>query len=166
MLRRKTAAVGDVFQILTSQGVCYGQVINTHPKWKFVIAVFREFHSKEPENFEEVVSKEPQFITTFLVQHAIRQGLFSLVSNVPIVPSLRDFPVFRSTNNFKGDDTMWFFWDGGEQWKVQRPLTDEERKYPKGPSLPSAPLLIERIETDWRAERDFIGGEASGVPTT
>jgi len=148
--------VGDVFQILTSEGVCYGQVINTNPKWKFVVAIFREFFSKEPKDFEKLVSSEPQFITTFLIQDAVRQELFSLVANVQVSATLKEFPTFRSTNNLKGDDTMWFFWTGEKQWKVHRPLTDEEKKFPRGPSLPSAPLLIEMIEKDYRVEGDYI----------
>lgn len=156
MLKRKTVQVGDVFQILTSEGVCYGQVINTHPKWKFVVAVFREFFSEKPSDFSLVVDKEPQFVTTFLIQDAIKQGFFALVANVPVSEKLRDFPIFRGTNNLKGDDTMWFFWNGQDEWKVNRPLTDEEKKYPKGPSFPSAPLLIERIEKNYRVERDYV----------
>lgn len=155
-LQRQTVKVGDVFQILTSEGICYGQVTHTHPKWKFVVAIFREFFTEEPKDFTTVVSKEPQFVTTFLIQDAIRQGLFSLVTNTPVAEHLREFPIFRSTNNLKGDDTMWFFWAGEKQWKVHRPLTSQEKKYPKGPSLPSAPLLIEKIETDYRVERDYV----------
>jgi len=156
MLKRKTVQIGDVFQILTSQGVCYGQVINTHPKWKFVIAIFRQFFDKPPSDFGELVDCEPQFVTTFLLQDAVKQGLFSLVDNVPVSEKLREFPTFRSTNNLKGDDTMWFFWDGDKQWKVHRPLTETEKYFPKGPSLPSAPLLVERIEQDYRVERDYV----------
>ena len=156
MLKRKTVQIGDVFQILTSEGVCYGLVTHTHPKWKLVVAIFREFFTEPPIDFSTVVSKEPQFISTFLVQDAVKQGLVTLVANVPIPSHLSTFPTFRSTNNLKGDDTMWFFWSGDKQWKVQRPLTEEEKKYPKGPSLPSAPLLVERIEKDYRVERDYI----------
>ncbi|MCV0349037.1 MAG: hypothetical protein K5863_03120 [Nitratireductor sp.] len=156
MLKRKTVQIGDVFQVLTSEGVCYGLVTHTHPKWKFVVAIFREFFTEPPIDFSTVVSKEPQFISTFLVQDAVKQGLVNLVANVPIPSHLSAFPTFRSTNNLKGDDTMWFFWSGDKQWKVQRPLTEEEKKYPKGPSLPSAPLLVERIEKDYRVERDYI----------
>jgi hypothetical protein len=156
MLKRKTVQVGDVFQILTSEGVNYGQITHTHPKYKFIIAIFREFFDKEPKDFEFLVSKQPQFITTFLIQDAVRQGLFSLVDNVAVSAHLSDFPTFRDTNNLKGDDTMWFFWKGEKQWKVHRPLTDEEKKYPVGPYFPSAPLLIERIEKDYRVERDCI----------
>lgn len=156
MLKRKTVQIGDVFQVLTSEGVCYGQVINKHPKWKFVVAIFREFFDIQPSDFGELVQREPQFITTFLLQDAVRQGLFSLVDNVPVSRALTKFPTFRSTNNLKGDQTIWFFWAGETQWKVHRPLTEEEKKFPKGPSLPSAPLLIERIEKDYRVERDYI----------
>ena len=156
MLKRKRVKVGDIFQILTSEGVCYGQVINTHSEWDHVIAIFREFFSKHPKNFSDVVNKEPQLITTFLIQYAVRQGLFTLVDNVPVADGLKSFPIFRGTNNLGDDDTMWFFWNGSEEWKVHRPLTEEEKKYPVGPSFPSAPLLIKRIEQDYRVERDYV----------
>src|SRR5690606_19684197 len=91
-LQRKTVKVGDVFQILTSEGVCYGQVTHIHPKWKFVIAIFREFYASEPEDFTAVVASEPQIITTFLAQDAIEQGLFSLIANVAVSEHLKSFP--------------------------------------------------------------------------
>jgi len=156
MLKRKTVKVGDVFQILTSEGVCYGLITHSNEKWGWVVAIFRDFYDKAPKDFAEVVSKEPQFITTFLINVAIKQGLFALVSEVDVPAHLSEFPTFRSTNNLKGDDTMWFFWAGEKQWKVHRPLTDAEKKFPRGPSLPSAPLLVEMIEKDYRVERDYI----------
>ena len=156
MLKRKTVQVGDIFQILTSEGICYGQVINSNPKWKFIVAVFREFFVNEPKDFEALVKTEPQFITAFLIQHAVRQGLFTLVCNVSVTPTLVEFPTFRSTNNLRGDETMWFFWRGAKEWKVHRPLTEKEKKFPRGPSLPSAPLLIEMIEKNFRVERDYV----------
>lgn len=125
-------------------------------KWKFVIAVFRDFSSKEPDDFAAIVEKEPQFITTFLIHVAIKQGLFSVVANVPVPVHLRQFPIFRGTNNLKGEDTMWFFWDGSKEWKVHRPLSDNEKKFPEGPSLPSAPLSARMIENDYRVDRDYI----------
>ena len=103
-----------------------------------------------------MVAGEPQFITTFLIQDGVRQGLFSLVGEVPVPEHLIEFPTFRGTNHLQGEETMWFFWKGERQWKVHRPLTPEEKKYPRGPSFPGAPLLIERIEKDYRVERDYI----------
>ena len=156
MLKRKTVQIGDVFQILSSEGVCYGQVIHTHPEYDFVVAIFREFFNKAPKDFSEVVSKEPQIITTFLIQDAVRKGLFSLIANVPVAAHLTKFPTFRGTNHLDGEDTVWWFWDGEREWKIARPLTEVEKKYPKGPSFPSAPLLIERVEKDYRVEREYI----------
>lgn len=156
VLGRRTVKIGDVFQILTSEGICYGLVTHTHKKWKFVISVFRDFYGKEPTDFVAVVANTPQITTAFLIQDAVRAGLFSLVAHVELPDHLREFPTFRATNNLKGDDTLWFFWNGDEQRRVQRPLTEAEKRYPKGPSLPSAPLLIEMIEKDYRVERDYI----------
>lgn len=156
MLKRKTIKIGDVFQILTSEGVCYGLVTHSNEKWGWVVAIFRDFYDQAPTDFAELVSKEPQFITTFLINVAVKKGFFALVAEVDVPAHLSDFPTFRSTNNLKGDETMWFFWAGEKQWKVHRPLTDVEKKFPRGPSLPSAPLLIEMIEKDYRVERDYV----------
>ena len=156
MLKRRTVQIGDVFQILSSEGVCYGQVIHTHPKYDFVIAIFREFFSKTPKDFSEIVSKTPQLITTFLIQDAVRGGLFALIANVPVADHLSKFPTFRGTNHLNGDDTIWRFWNGEREWKIERALTDDEKMYPEGPSFPSAPLLIEWIEKDYRVEREYI----------
>ncbi|WP_339112856.1 hypothetical protein [Thioclava sp. GXIMD2076] len=156
VLGRRTVRIGDVFQILTSEGVCYGLVTHSHEKWGFVISVFRDFYDQEPEDFASVVAGSPQITTTFLIQHAVRSGLFALVAHVEVPDHLQDFPTFRGTNNLKGDDTLWFFWNGKEEWRVQRPLSEAEKRYPEGPSLPSAPLLIEMIQKNYRAELDYI----------
>ena len=115
MLKRRRVRVGDVFQILTAEGVCYGQLIHTHPKWAYIVAIFREFFDEAPEDFEAVVSKEPQFITAFLVQSMVRGRFFQLVANVPVHPRHREFPIFRGTNNLgSGERTILWFWDGEE----------------------------------------------------
>ena len=203
MMKRKTVEIGDVFQIMTSEGGCYGQVIHTHPEFKikipaprsgvfplfahaplmlrsrlvasrlfallqsrrkrrrmyperFIVAIFRKFFSEKLNDFESLISEEPQIITPFLIQDAVRQGLFTLIDNVPVSERHKKFPVFRDTNNLRKDGkTMWWFWDGDKEWKVERPLTEEEKKYPSY-SLPSAPLLIERIENNYRVEIDYI----------
>ena len=156
MLKRTSVKVGDIFQILTSEGVCYGQVIHTHPKYKFIVAIFREFFTKQPDTFEELVSYSPQLITPFLIQHAIKQGLFSLVDNAEVAEIHKNFPIFRDTNNLRKDGkTLWWFWDGKREWKVERELSKEEKKYPSC-SLPSAPQLIQWIETNYRVEKDYI----------
>lgn len=147
---------GDVFQILTARGVCYGLVTHRNPKYSYVVAIFGETYDKVPSDFAAVVAGEPQFITTFLIGHAVRQGLFRVVAHVEVPAHLRPFPTFRGTNHLNGDRTLWFFWDGERETRVDRPLTEAERHYPIGPHLPSAPLLIEWIEKGCREEKDFV----------
>lgn len=153
----KRVTVGDIFAILTTEGVCYGQVLHKHPKWRFVVGVFYDFPQKRPADFTEYVNRVPDYITTFLINHAVSQGLFSVVGNVPVAPCNAAFPTFRNANNpGQGDATIWFFWDGVREWRSTGLLTEEQKLYPRGPSLPSAPHFLELIQKRYRVERDFI----------
>lgn len=153
----KRVVVGDIFPILTSEGICYGQVLHKHPKWRFVVGVFYDFPSKPPADFNGYVNRIPDYVTTFLINHAVSRGLFSIVGNVPVAPCNAQFPIFRNANNpGQGNATIWFFWDGEREWRANGPLTEEQRRYPRGPSLPSAPHFVELIQKQYRVERDFI----------
>lgn len=159
MGKRIKVRVGDVFRIETSLGRCYGLVTNTHIKWKFVIAVFRKFFTEDPVDYSFMSTLEPQFRTIFLIQDAARQDLVEVVGHIDVPENLKEFPVFRKSHDHKNFRPPWFFWDGEMQWRVDRPLSDEEKKYPRGPSLPSFPLLVEWIEKDYRVERDYVPRE-------
>ena len=144
---------GDVCQILTSGGGIYGLATHKHPKRSYVVAIFGEAYDKVPKDFAPVAAGEPQFITTFLICDAVRDGLFTVVAHVEVPQHLRDFPTFRTTNQLHGDQRLCFFRDGERERRVDRPLTEEERRCPEGPRFPSAPALFEWIEKDWRAGR-------------
>lgn len=153
----KRVAIGDIFPILTSEGICYGQVLHKHPKWRFVVGVFYDFPPKRPTDFADYVNRVPDYVTTFLINHAVSRGLFTVVGNVPVAPCNAEFPIFRNANNpGQGDATIWFFWDGQREWRATSPLTEEQRRYPRGPSLPSAPLFVAMIQNRYCVERDFI----------
>lgn len=148
--------VGDVFQILTSEGVCYGQVTHTHPKWKYLVSIFRDFRSKEPDDFAEYVRQQPQFVTPFLIGTAIQRGFFAVVANVRVAPENAEPIIFRGTNNPGcGSETVWWIHDHNGSQRLDRPLMDHEKKYHRQ-ALISAPLLIEMIEKDYRVERDYL----------
>jgi hypothetical protein len=153
----KRVAIGDIFQILTTECICYGQVLHKHAKWGFVVGVFYDFPDRRPDDFTGYVNRVPDYVTTFLINHAVSQGLFTVVGNVPVAPCNATFPTFRNANNpSHGDATIWFLWDGEREWRANGPLTEEQRRYPRGPSLPSAPLFVEMIQKQYRVERDFI----------
>jgi hypothetical protein len=148
-------APGDIFQILTSEGVCYGQMTHRTERHGDVVAIYRRFWAAPPADWAEVVSDTPQFITTFLLTEAVRRRFFAIVGTADIPDAQRPFPTFRGANNAKAAQPLWFFWDGTTERRVDRPLTPEELTFPEGPSLPSAPLLLDMIQRDWRVETAF-----------
>jgi hypothetical protein len=149
----KKVKLGDVLQILTSQGVAYAQVTHRHPEFGYLIRVFSGFYGMQPKDFLAVVSAPVQFSAFFVVQSAVNQGLLSVASSVPIPEYLQEFPTFRSRNGGPGG-SVWL-WSGGEAVRLDRRLLPEEMKYPVE-GIISAPLLVERIENGYRAETHEI----------
>lgn len=145
----KKVRLGDVLQILTSQGVAYAQVTHKHPEYGFLIRVFPGFHKEQPKDFSVIVKSEPQFSSFFVVQSAVNQGLLAVVANVPIPESLQAFPMFRSRAGGPGG-SLWL-WDGRELFRLEREISSEELKYSTR-GIISAPLLVERIEKNYRPE--------------
>lgn len=145
----KKVKLGDVLQILTSQGVAYAQVTHKHPEFGYLIRVFSGFYDAQPEDFSAVVNSSVQFSTFFVVQSAVNQGLLSVVANVPVPEGLQAFPTFRSRNGGPGG-SIWL-WSGSEAVRLERDLSLEEQKCSTR-GIISAPLLVERIESNYRAE--------------
>lgn len=145
----KKVKIGDILQILTSQGVAYAQVTHKHPKYGYLIRVFAGFYDKPPSDFTTVVQAAPQFSAFFVVQSAVNQGLLTVVGNVPVPALLEVFPVFRSRNGGPGG-SVWL-WDGAEEYKLERAISAEELKYSVR-GIISAPLLVERVEKAYRPE--------------
>jgi len=145
----KRIKIGDVIQILTSEGVAYAQVTHKNPKYSFLLQVFSGFYPKTPNDFSEVVSEPPQFCAFFPIQTAVNKGLLSVVANVPVADRNKPFPIFRTRNGGHGG-SCWL-WDGKESKMLDREFTEQELKY-SDLGIISAPLLVERIEKGYRPE--------------
>jgi len=145
----KKVKIGDLLQILTSQGVAYAQVTHKNPEFGYLIRVFSGFYDSKPKDFSAIASSPVQFSAFFVVQSAVNQGLLSVVGNVPVPESLQEFPTFRSRNGGPGG-SIWL-WNGNEAVRLKRDLSLEEQKFSTRGVI-SAPLLVERIESNYRAE--------------
>ncbi|MBL8578683.1 MAG: hypothetical protein JNK47_15775 [Mesorhizobium sp.] len=152
----KRVRIGDIMQMLSSEGVSYAQITHKHPDFGFLIRVMPGAYDRMPENLSVVVDQEPQFSTFLAVQSAVNAQVFAIVGNVPVAARNERFPIFRVTIYGKdGAVGPWWLWDGQQEVRLERALTDAERKYPIR-SIISAPLLLKRIETGYRAEdHDF-----------
>ena len=100
----KKVRLGDILQVLTSQGVAYVQVTHKHPEFGFLIRVFPGFHNEQPKDFSAVVDGEPQFSAFFVVQSAVNQGLLSVVANVPVPKGYKCF--LRSVPGMAGREAL------------------------------------------------------------
>jgi hypothetical protein len=68
-----------------------------------------------------------------------------------------EFPTFRNANNpSQSEATIWFFWNEERESRANGPLTEKQRRYPRGHSLPSAPMFVDLIQKQFRVDRDFI----------
>lgn len=141
--------IGDILQILTSEGVSYAQTTHKNNKYGYLIRVLDKFYDKKPKDLSHVVSQPVLFSAFFPAQSAVNQGLISIVGNTPVPESLQAFPTFRSRNGASGG-SIWL-WNGGDSVQLERRLLPEELKYPTE-GIISAPLLVERIEKNYRAE--------------
>lgn len=145
----KRIKLGDIFQVLTSQGVAYGQVTHKNSEYGHLVRIFHGFHSRPCKDFDQIVNSEVQFSVFFPMQSAVNQGLLSVPGNTEIPVSLQEFPTFRSRNGGAGG-SIWL-WNGEKPVRLERDLQQSELKYPTR-GIISAPLLVERIEKGYRAE--------------
>lgn len=147
----KRAKLGDIVQILTSEGVSYAQLTHIHPEYGHLIRIFENRYKKLPKDWAEVGRRPVQFSTFFPLQSAVNQLLVAVVANHPVPDELATFPTFRSRNGTRGG-SIWI-WDGGTSTKLDRSLREDEYCLPVR-GIVSAPLLVERIETGYRPQVD------------
>lgn len=145
----KRVKLGDIVQILTSEGISYAQLSHINKEHGYLIRVFEGKYGRIPEDWMEVVSRPVQFSAFFPLQSAVNQSLLAVVRNCTIPEAIASFPTFRSRNGERGG-SIWLR-DGNASTMLDRPLGEEEQSYPvKG--IISAPLLVERIEKGYRPE--------------
>lgn len=124
----KKVKLGNILQVLTSQGVAYAQVTHKHPEFDFLIRVFSGFYNKQPKVFSTLIEGKPQFSAFFVAQSAVNQGLLSVVENISVPERLKIFPTFRSRNGGAGG-SLWL-WDGKESFRREREFRPNELEYP------------------------------------
>lgn len=148
----KRVKLGDVVQILTSRGIAYAQMTRIYQGYGPLLAVFEGTHDQPPADFADLVEADPQFRAFFPLQPAVNQGLLSIVANVPVAASNSVFPLFRScVYDREGKRGPWWIWDGQTETMLTRVLTDEEKRFSLRWII-SAPLLVERIENNYRPQ--------------
>jgi hypothetical protein len=156
----KRIKIGDIIEIPVGPKFAYAQYTHHHkapPRYGALIRVFADLSTHRREEFAGLPESEVQFVTFFPVQAAVDKGIVSVVSNQPIPFGAQKFPVFRSKGiEVPGMPQLagWWLWDGRKEWRVGE-LEPEQKALPiRG--VVNDTLLIERILSDWRPEKDKL----------
>jgi hypothetical protein len=114
--------------------------------------------ARRPDDFKDLASVKEIFFTFFPLQAAINRKIVEVVWHENVPDHAQKFPLFRNglPNPATGKVEVWWLWDGVKDWKVGK-LTPEQLDLPIL-SIPSYPVLIDRIETGWtpQSAEEFI----------
>jgi hypothetical protein len=156
MTKRRTPAIGDVFEIQTPAGLAFFQYVNCDELMGEFIRVFRGTYKSRPDSLDEILASNEQFFAFFPVEAALRKKLITFVGSAPVpLPLVNRFPTLRAPGRINTEEKKvenWRLWDGERSWGVET-LTDEQRDFSiRG--IMSAALLVHRIVTGW-VPRDY-----------
>ena len=149
------AAIGDVVEIITSNGFAYAQLTHRHtapPKYGDLIRVLNGIFDERPKDIDVVVSGDDQFRTFVPLNAMLKLPEFNVVGNYEVPEHCQPFPLFRAGNRSPKTKrvAVWWLWDGEREWRVND-LEPGQELLPIR-QLITPPILIDRIETGWRSE--------------
>lgn len=144
--------IGDVVEFPESRGLAYAHYVNRHPEFGALLRVYGTTYPKRPSvpELATLTHGEPQFVTIFPLQAAMKRGIVSVAGNSEPSPEASRFPLFRDgvVNPATGQVEVWWIGDGEKEWRVGS-LTKEQRNLPMREVINDT-LLVERIESGWR----------------
>lgn len=128
----KKLQIGDIFEIKTKLGLCYGQMTHRHKTHTDVLRIFRPKFNERPENFTDIAMQEVEFTVLCPLTAAVRSEEIPRVANCPVRSDLQPFPKFRNgianpKTNIVDD---WWIWDGEKEYRVGH-LTMEQMTIPR-----------------------------------
>ena len=145
--------IGDVVEIKVKKGFAYAQLTHKHPRFGHLIRILPGVYPRRPVHLSDLVAAPHMFQTFYFLGSACTQRLVAIVDQFPIPDAATPFPTFRrgieNPTTGKVGDT-WWLWDGMREWKVGV-IDDVQRSYPILEII-NHPLLVDRIEEQWRAE--------------
>jgi hypothetical protein len=161
----KKAEIGDIIEIQTKVGFAYAQFSNYHDDWGALLRILPGTFMKRVIDYRELVDAKEVFFTFFPLQAAINREIVKVAGHELVPSHAERLPLFRNgvPNPATGKVDVWWLWDGKSEWKVGK-LTHDQLDFPIL-SIPSYPVLLDRIETGWtpRRSEEFIQRERARI---
>jgi hypothetical protein len=145
----KKPKIGDVIRIKTAKGYAYAQLTHENKLLGFMIRVFPGIHKEPVEDVCELVKQEELYSTFIHRLDFYEEPHIVIVTNCPLTPRSRLFPMFRDgiKNPNTGRVEKWWLWNGENSAPVG-PLTEEMKTMPIR-EFNNYKTLIKKIESGW-----------------
>lgn len=146
--------IGDVVELKTSRGFSYLHYTHKHRQYGALLRAFVGFHEARPSSLTKLMVGESAFQCSFPLRAALDQGIVSVVGNVELPASEKNFPTFRAgvMNPATRKVDVWWLWDGQEERKVGDLTSEQRRLSIRG--VWNDTLLRDRLKSGWRPETD------------
>ena len=144
--------IGDVIEIPIVDQYAYAHYSHEHKTYGALLRVMPATFAARPSDFEWISGAEPQFLCFFPLVAAIKQGLVERAGRAHLAEAAQAFPVFRASVRAADGWGPWWLWDGEKEWRIGALQTGMEQLPIRG--VINDTLLVERIRSGWRAERD------------
>ena len=128
----KNIKIGDVFEIHTDLGLCYGQLTHRHPTHTDVLRIFKPKLEKRPSDFSYILNQEVEHTVLCNVAAGFKSGILERVASKCVRIDLQPFPNFRNSNRSpqEPENDDWWIWNGETETRVGK-LSTEQMKYPR-----------------------------------
>jgi hypothetical protein len=157
---------GDLFEIETAKGLGYFQYCHREgggPLSKGpLIRVIESLHLQRPDDLQEIARQPTLFWTYYPLAPALNQRLVTHLGTFPIPAEATDYPTLRSRGGIDKTGLVhdWNILGRGAELRpsilrIVRILNKEEQRFSNA-SILSHPVLVDRIEEQYRPETDPV----------
>ncbi len=145
--------IGSIVEIPTAKGFAYAQYTHRHPVYGDLIRIIQGLYQSTPRDLGALVKTPHSYVVFFPLGTVVHRKIFKIIGHQPVPGFAQKFPIFKGeVRDPKTNKILaWYLWDGDKEWKLDRPLSEEEKKYPMS-EIWNDTLLIQRIEEGWLPE--------------
>lgn len=165
--KRRLPRIGDVIEIATPKGFAYAQLTHHIPGKGELVRILPGLYETRPADLAALVQQRERYVTSSMLRAILRHDLATVVGQFAIPARNRPIPLLRAIGGpgrhpVTGKLNCWWLWDEERRWRIEG-LTAAQRDLPLD-GIPSHPLLIDRIVSDWHPRDDVSAVEKAAEP--
>jgi len=144
--------LGDIFEIITSEGKAYIQCVKIDKVNCDIIKVFNQLYDERPSSIESVTNVQDYYFIGFALSAAFRRKLVEKIGNIPLSIDFELPKYMRDKHAIRGELIGWHIVDVNtlKRQFVEKLSAEQKQLSPIG--IYSDTLLKEMLERGWNLE--------------